>query len=255
MSVQNITCAMTSDCKLSIRWTVYAEVHALSVCVAYNSDFTDTCRHFVIPNVSSITLDVGTGKWYVRIGAWLGEPTHGTIEWSAIYGPCPVASPRPILPEIPFNAKELPILHKQSILAGVRIHTGLPVPNFILISMSESNSGPSTPSTKYRYAQRKEYIDWEGLLYPNLYSVRVYLIGPELPKDRILQLNQGRTFHGLQCARPLQHGEAGSKTASRYESVLIRDNEAKDNVRFTSYDEYMRYKIAKAKYADKKFTP
>jgi hypothetical protein len=204
--------------------------------------------------VSSITLDVGTGDWYVRIGAWQGEPTHGIIEWSTISGPCRIVSPRPILADIPFNAKELPILHKQSILAGVRIHTGLPVPILILISMSESNEFPAS-LTKYRYAQRKEYIDWEGLLYPKLYSLRVCLIGLELPKDRILQLNQGRAFNGLQCARPLQHGEAGLKTASRYESVLIRDNEGKDNVRFTSYDEYMRYKIAKAKYADKKNTP
>jgi len=245
---------MTPDRKLEIHWGVYAEVHALSVCVAHNSEFTDTCRHFVIPNVSSIALDIGTGNWYVRIGAWQGEPTHGTIEWSTIYGPCCIVSPRPILADIPFNPKELPILHKQSILAGIRIHTGLPVPNFLLISMSESNEFPAS-LTKYRYAQRKEYIDWEGLLYPKLYSVKICLIGLNLPTDRILQLTTGRLFHGLQCSRPLQHSEASSKTASRYESVLIRDNEGKDNIRFSSYDEYMRYKIAKAKYADKKFTP
>lgn len=254
MSIQNIRCTMTPDRKLDIRWNVYADAHALSICVAYNSEFTDTCRHFVIPNVSSVSLDVGTGDWYVRIGTWQGEPTHGTIEWSTIYGPCRIVSPCPIVTDIPFNPKELPILHKQSILNGVRIHTGFQVPHYVLMAVSESNEFPAS-TTKYRYVLRKEYVDWEGLLYPTLYSLRIHTIGIDFPIGRIVQLNQGRAFHGLQCSRPLQHSEASSKTASRYESALIRDNDGKDNIRFSSYDEYMRYKIAKAKYADKKFTP
>ena len=254
MSIQSIQCVVSPENTLAIRWTVYADVHALSICVAYDSEFTENVRHFVVPKVSSISLDVGHGAWYIRIGAWSGEPTHGSIDWSTIYGPVNIDSPRPILAEIPFNPKELQILHKQSILQGVRIHLGLQVPNYILIAMSEAADFPAS-ATKYRYTFRKDYIDWEGLLYPNTYVLRMYRLGTELPTDAIVQLDQGRTLSGIQCSRPLRHGDASSKTTSRGDSVLIRDNEGKETVRFDSYYEYMRYKGAKAKYADKKYEP
>jgi len=254
MAVQSIRCMSTGDNKLTISWAVYADVQALSINLANNSEFTENMRHFVIPNVTSVSLDIGAGTWYIRIGAWIGEPTHGTIEWSTIHGPVQFNSIRPLLADIPFNSKDLPILHKQSILNGVRIHLGFEIPNYILIAMSEATELPMS-ATKYRYALSKEYIDWEGLLHPTLYSIRVYRVGLELPSNIIIQLDQGRTFHGLQCSRPLQHSESSSKTASRYESALIRDNDGKTNLRFSSYDDYMRYKIAKAKYADKKYEP
>ena len=233
MSIQSIQCVVSPENTLAIRWTVYADVHALSICVAYDSEFTENVRHFVVPKVSSISLDVGHGAWYIRIGAWSGEPTHGSIEWSTIYGPVNIDSPR--LAEIPFNPKELPILHTQSILQGVRIHLGLQVPNYILIAMSEAADFPAS-ATQYRYTVRKDYVDWEGLLYPNTYALRMYRLGTELPTDAVVQLDQGRTLSGIQCSRPLRHGDG------------------KEFVRFASYYEYMRYKDAKAKYADRKYS-
>jgi hypothetical protein len=62
--------AAINDGKLELRWTTTCEVQALSVQVAMDADFTTHLRNFVIPSTASfITLDLGGGAWFVRIGS------------------------------------------------------------------------------------------------------------------------------------------------------------------------------------------
>jgi hypothetical protein len=251
MSIQNIRCTVTHEQTLCIEYKLFTEVSTLSVCLAKDSEFTDTVRHFVYPNKQSVTIDIGCGTWYIRIGSWEGTDTKGTIEWSSIYGPITIDSPKPALPDIPFVSADLPILHKQNVLGGIRLHTGLEQPQYIVMSLSEDAKFPAS-LTKFRYAKIRDVIEWIGFIYPNIYNLKLQSLGSTLPTDSIHTMNCGYTFHRLQCVRPLRPGDSGLQTASRSESVLLRDNEGKSNVHFSSYNDYIRYKAGKAKFAERK---
>jgi hypothetical protein len=244
MSIQGVECSVISE-KLAIRWMVLAPAHAISICIARNSEFTDTLRHFVIPVVPSILLDTGGGTWYIRLGLWTGTATNGTIEWTAAYGPIVVSSVKPVVPTVPMM---LPIIHKQAIQFGMRFFTGLTSPYYVLFETSLQPSFPAS-ATKYSYVMddRRGHVDCIGLRHDEAFSVRINILSPDsdrLPTDSVQQVCDGKALHGVRCARPLRH--VGAMTI-KSDNVILHDAKTRPHMRFSSHRDYLRFTAAKAK--------
>jgi hypothetical protein len=245
MSIQNATCFGQGE-KLAIRWAVvgFDKVKAISICIARNTEFTDTMRHFVVPVISSVSLDTGPGLWFIRLGTWTGTASYGTIEWTATYGPILISSEKPVVPTMPMT---LPIIHKQAILHGMRFFTGITLPYYVLFETSSQLNFPAS-ATKYSYAldPSKGQADCLGMRYETTYSVRISTWSDmsRLPTDSVQQVCEGKIVHGVRCARPLRQVDM---TAVKSDNTILRDAKEKPHVRFHSHGDYLRFMAAKAK--------
>jgi len=249
MSIQNVTCFVQGE-KLAMRWAIvgYDTVKAISICIARNTEFTDTMRHFVIPVVGSIVLDTGPGPWFVRLGIWSGSSSTGTIEWTATYGPVSLASIKPVVPNVPMT---LPIIHKQAIQNGLRFFTGITKPYYVLFETSLQPSFPAS-ATKYSYALDPSHghVDCLGMRHEDTYSLRISTLSPDMsqiPTDSIQQVCEGRKLHGVRCARALRHADTTAKTVVKSDNAILHDAKQKPHMRFNSHGDYLRFMAAKAK--------
>ena len=251
MSVLNIRCSPSHV--LTVMWETMVEAHAISVCVARDSNFTDTLRHFVVPVVNSVSLDVGQGTWYIRVGAWVGDTMNGVIEWSDIYGPFTAMTTKRI---VPMGTNVLPIIHKQAIQHGIRIHTGVMAPYYALFEVSDNPNFPAS-STRFRYMfdPSRGYVDGMGLLYPNTYSIRFSTFGPVntvFPKDSVQVVGAGRVLHRVQCARHIRPTDSTAKSIGSSDKALLIEAKERGPPRFTSHSDYLRFQAAKAKASEEK---
>jgi hypothetical protein len=244
MSVQGVECSAMGE-RLALRWELFAKPNAVSVCIAHNSEFTDTMRHFVLPAVTSVQFDTGPGSWYVRIGAWNGTAQSGAIEWSGIYGPVSIVSHKPVVPTVPMK---LPILHQQAIQNGMRFFTSVSTPYYVLFESSTTNTFTAS-STKYTYVldNGRGQVDCGGLDPNVVYSLRISTLYPDMsrfPTDSIQQINVGRALHGIRCARPLRYPDT---TAIKSGNAILNDSKHKPHMRFASHSDYLKFQAAKAR--------
>ena len=246
MSIQGVEgCCI--DGKLALRWVTFAQANAISICIARNSEFTDTLRHFVVPVISSVALDTGPGLWYVRLGTWSGSATSGILDWSSMYGPIPVVSSKPVVSTVPTS---LPILHKQAIQHGMRIYTGVTTPYYVLFERSTDPTFPSS-ATKHSYVldNGRGHVDCAGMDFLNTYSLRISTMAPDrvhFPTDSVQQMSEGRALHGLRCARPLRHVDTGMTAVVKSGNAILHDSKERPNMRFASHRDYLRFQAAKA---------
>ena len=246
MSIQGVEgCCI--DGKLALRWVTFAQANAISICIARNSEFTDTLRHFVVPVISSVALDTGPGLWYVRLGTWSGSVTSGILDWSSMYGPIPVVSSKPVVSTVPTS---LPILHKQAIQHGMRIYTGVTTPYYVLFERSTDPTFPSS-ATKHSYVldNGRGHVDCAGMDFLNTYSLRISTMAPDrvhFPSDSVQQMSEGRALHGLRCARPLRHVDTGMTAVVKSGNAILHDSKERPNMRFASHRDYLRFQAAKA---------
>jgi len=246
MSIQGVEgCCI--DGKLALRWVTFAQANAISICIARNSEFTDTLRHFVVPVISSVTLDIGPGLWYVRLGTWSGSAISGILDWSNAYGPIPVVTSKPVVPTVPAS---LPILHKQAIQHGMRIFTGLVSSYYVLFERSTDPTFPAS-ATKYSYAldNGRGNVDCLGMDFLYTYSLRISTMTPDrvkFPTDSVQQMSEGRVLHGLRCARPLRHADTGMTATLKSGNAILHDSKERPHMRFTSHRDYLRFQAAKA---------
>lgn len=246
MSIQGIQCAVIGE-KLDIRWVTFAQAHAISICVANNSEFTENLRHFVLPDVTSVQLDVGPGSWYVRLGTWSGTVNSGSIDWSNACGPITIVSSKPVVPTVPFT---LPVIHKQAIQHGVRIFTGVLTPYYVLFETTETHMfSASTTAYKYVLDNGRGSVDCIGLDYNHSYIIRISTFGPDVtkfPTNSIQQINTGRILYGMRSARPMRHADTGMTTIVKSGNAILHDAKERLNMRFSSHRDYLRFQAAKA---------
>lgn len=226
-----------------------SSIHCLSIQVSPSPEFIGLVRTFVIPPSKGASIDIGNGKWFFRIGAWYGTPETGIIEWSGIYGPAHITNPKMVVPVKP---PVLQALHTQAIVKGLRIHTGITTPYYVVIDYSKNNEGLNAGVVKsqYTYDTGRGYFDITGLDSLHKYNARFHTFDKEyglLPKDSIKQLCAYSIISQKRPARNLPQKDSSISTTRRSEDTLLKDMARKTSLHFSSHLDYIKYIAAKAK--------
>jgi len=249
MSVSDIVSTVDGP-RINMTWSSpVIGTRALSVQISKSIEFIGIVRTFVIPPGGGISIDAGNGLWFFRVGAWHGTPQTGVITWSGIHGPVNVATPKLT---IGIKPSLVTILHTQAITHGIRIHTGINTPYYVISDISKNNEGmgASVCTTQYTYDVGRGYFDVTGLDYMNKYNIKIatFQEAPaELPTDSIKQLGAVQVTMQKRPARQLRAMESGVSTTARAEDTLLRDLARQPKLSFASHADYLKYVAAKAK--------
>jgi hypothetical protein len=254
MSIQNVQGWVAPEGKLGLQWEIVREVVAISVQIAKDVEFMDTPRTFVLPPVKGIALDTGKGDWYYRVGAWVGDKTRGVIEWSGMYGPLRIETAKPVVSSEPAKLK---IQHVQPALDSLIFHTGLYEPYYVVVDYTDSHLGlrASTAKTVYLQDQSRGQFHVLNLSAASVYSFRVTtFIGERatLPVGGVKQLGDGLLIGGKRPARASRPGTNTDMAVYAADKAILRGASEKENMRFSSYAEYMQFIAAKARTTERR---
>lgn len=251
----------TDGSRLLFSWEIPTELedhHAISLQIAFNAEFTTGLRSFVLPRaLKSIALDVGSGKWFARVGFWKGTATDGQIQWLSTPSlPTEVKCAKPPIP----NPKNfLSILHVRMIIEGIRFHFGDNVRRFIVYEVSDTSAfAASSSRTFYKDVGLLGHMDVKGLTALTVTHVRLATLTtmastdvPALPTDSVVMLGG---WSAALNKRPLKRANDidGVSTVERVamEAVLAHADKAVakgDKPRFASHGDYVRYQAALAR--------
>lgn len=238
--------------KLHVSWLAPAfDTRAIFVAIAEDAEFTVNRRIFILPVVGEAKLTVGSGGWYVRIGAAQGTPERGIVEWSGIQGPVFIntTDATPTLPTV-----SIPLLHSKAVTDAYRFHTGKSDPHVVVFEMGlVADVGSRFPvgSTKWKWVAEKGYSGWTdcgGMNYPETYAIRMSTFeGPGFPTDRGTVLGPGRVFPRVVCARTPFHRSLEDKQNMRGDGILLQQRKVTPTMKFSSHGEYLRFQAAMAR--------
>ena len=250
MSVQS-PLAQSVGGKLDIAWQVMGSPAALCVQLATDNEFIHDLRTFVLPVVTSVTLDCGSGEWYYRLGAWVGDHTSGAVEWTGVYGPALVVTSSP---RVPIVASPVGIVHTQAIQHGLRLHTGNLVPMYFVVESSLDGRFPaSATTTQYVLDWGRGYTDCLDLRFGQQYSVRFGVFQTaKLSLPEIRQVGAWQVVHNKSAARPVRPINSTAVSTGRADAALLREASQTPFVRFTSHSDYLRFKAAEARSKEEK---
>lgn len=250
MSVQS-PLAQCIDGVLTFSWDVMGSPAALSIQIATDIEFAHDTRTFIIPVVTSATLDCGAGHWFFRMGAWVGDPTSGTVAWTGVYGPVVVTTSRPRTSLLDSPVR---IVHTQAIQHGLRLHTGNLVPMYFVVESSVDPRFPaSNTATQYILDWGRGYTDCLGLQFGQPYSVRFGVFQTaKLSLPEIRQLCTWQAVHNKNAARPIRPINSSALGTSRADAAILREASQTPFVRFTSHSDYLRFKAAEARSKEEK---
>lgn len=256
MRIQLLYAAPTVDSRIEFEWDCGEPAIAYSVQAARDPEFEDTLRGFVLPaTVQGCTLDLGPGPWFVRVGVWLGTAQKGVIDWSGIYGPIDVASPRPVVGSGP---APLAIHHVQASLNSVVFHTGIYAAVYVITDYVEGTAGgvpASRAKSVYLQDWGKGAVEVTGLLSGKQYTFRHTTFLEErgaLPTNTIKQLGDGVFVRGRKSILVGAPKTAGEGAVMAAERVLLRDAAEKSSLRFSCYADYMQFLTAKKRHAERR---
>ena len=253
MSVLDVE-ASADGPRMNITWSSPVVAIAISVQVAKSTDMLDTMRHFVLPVVNGITLDLGAGPWFFRVGVWSGSPQAGSIAWSGIYGPLTLPTPKMSVGARP---SAISVLHTQAITRGVRIHTGIHTPYYAIIDVSKGTDGmgAGTTKTQYAYDTGRGFFDIVGLDPAHTYNFKIFSFQEspsELPTDSIKQLGSGVVSSQKRPARYMPARDSSVSTSNKAEDTMLKDLARQSRLTFSSHAEYVKYISAKARTSEEK---
>jgi hypothetical protein len=242
--VQGITGTPTRDGKLALSWIVQTEHHAVSVQVAFDPEFTRSARHLVLPKgVTSCALDLGTGVWFYRVGAWLGpEPNRGVIDWSGIYGPVLLRSPKGALG---LGPETLKVEQIQSLESGMRFHTGR-MEEYMVVVRYVNLDDKEEPRWVFVRDVGLGYLDILGISEKWRYTFTLFDC-KGFPSEGILSLGEGLTIAGRRALPSGPSLSVGDYSEHKADTAILRDLMEKQSVRFSSQADYLKYVAAKAK--------
>ena len=258
MSVQNVSAGATQEGHLELSWKLMGPPPvAVSVQIAKDSEFLDTPRTFVVNPCEAITLDTGAGRWYYRVGAWVGTEKRGVIEWSGIYGPAAVVSQKGIVPTAP---PSIHIHHTQPALESVVFHTGVYEPYYLVIDTTfQASLSASTAKTTYLSDWGKASVAVDNLSADQTYSFRLaaFLGGSRsrgtLPAaGEIKQLEEGLILRNKRAAANVRATTFTDSAVYAADRVLLKEAREKQSLRFSSYADYMQYLAARARTTERR---
>jgi hypothetical protein len=237
----------------SIPETVTEHV-AISVQLATNEDFTTSVRTFVIPaNLKAVGLDVGNGKWFVRVGFWRGTVAAGQVVWSKR---TPVADEiKCAKAPVPVPKTFLPVIHTTPQIEKIRFHFSNPLKRYIIYETCPYSSfAANSTLNRYKLHSGSEF-DVGGLTA--LVSINIRLCTLATLDQTVLPTESVEMLGGWSAAlnkRPLKKpGDLdGMGTVERLAmEAVVKDVDATvakgGKPRFPSHADYMRYQAAMAR--------
>lgn len=252
MKIQQVTGRLIDE-KLSLNWMIACDSKAIAINIATDSEFTEANRLFILPPVTACSLDTGTGSWFIRIGAFIGDNKNGTIEWSGVVGPVVVISKKSV---VPVSNSNLKVFDSQPVQKGIRINTRERMPYYAIIEYSKEGAFLSSgTSTQYTYDWGRGYIECTGLSYEYTYHIRVsgFSESPEkLVTDTVRQCSVVSVLSAKKSAKPLVFTSTMDRAINTANELLVREVRERKNHRFTSYFDYNRYIAASTRFKESK---
>lgn len=249
MSIQGVDGKATADGRFAISWEVIANPQAFSIQVATDSEFTVNVRTFILPAaVKQCILDVGGGRWFYRCGAWIGTQTEGMIDWSGIYGPILISSPKSICGIAPF-----PIIFSDSVpaLSSIIFYTGNYEEYYMIVHISEKEDMKASGiHSFYFFDSCKGKITVPNLSPEKTYFFHFQMLATQkdkLFKDRIQLLTEAYAVKEKRTAmvvKPTNGTESATYAADR---AMLNDAVGRTRQQFFSYAQYLQYRAAKAR--------
>lgn len=247
MAAQNVLGHLEGS-SIHINWDLIQEPTAILVQFAFDVEFTNTLRSFLMPSSSGGTFDLGNGNWFFRVGTLFGDDNHGKVIWTGIYGPAPINHPKLTLS---LRMPSVSLLHSQVLVDGIRLHTGSSKQNMFIVEYSEDTTFKASKTTSiYNSDLGKGYVDCMGLSHHKTYSVRFATFpipNSKLPRESIVQLERFISIHGKIPAMKAKLPDSEMHSASRGDDVILKEVRSKPNFKFPSHAEYIRYQIAVAR--------
>ena len=244
MKVQNVVLSQ-ADQKLHISWDLLYDTKVITINIANDSEFTQNSRYLCMPQARSATIDSGKGIWYVRIGFCIpSKVNEGLIEWSGIVGPIQIITKQTIIPSI--KAK-ITVHYNQSVLNGIRLHTGKYENYYAVVEYSTGNFEASSTKTLIAFDSSRGYVDVLGLRNYNIYNVRIACFEGDLPKDSVKQVCDWTVVRGKKPMILQKAHDNNEFTTNKADEAILRDTNGRQNLRFSSGTDYANYLAAKAR--------
>ena len=249
MSIQGLFGKPTADGRFAISWEVIANIRATSIQVALDSEFTNNVRTFVLPAfVKNCNLDVGNGNWFYRIGGWIGTWTEGIIDWSGIYGPIKIVSPKPVCAIVPFPTE---ITYVKPALNSIIFYTDRCDPYYMIVNISEKeNFKASQVKTHYYSDLDMGHITISDLSPEKTYSFQFQMLAKQrdtLPTDSIQLLTEEYTVLNKRTGMYVKPKSATEHTTYAADKAMINDSMKRTRLQFFSYAQYLQFQAAKAR--------
>ncbi len=249
MSIQNLMAATTPDGRLSLNWEAYGAPIACSIQVALDSEFTEEARTFIVPkSVRSCALDIGSGQWYYRVGAWIGTELEGTIEWSGIYKPITIVSAKSRVPVSPFP---IAIPSVTPALNAIVFHTGLYEPYYMILHMTRDGVfKASSMKTHYMKDYGKAQIQMSKLDPQYTYSFQLQMLTGDkaaLPTNTIRVLTDVYSIRNKKTGMPVKATNGTDSAVYAADRAILQDAVGRRKQNFSSYAQYLQFQAAKAR--------
>lgn len=241
MEIQSFSVEVIEKSKFQLSWITMFKVQAIQVAIAQDSEFLTNCYNFLLPeSAPGCILDVGTGSWFIRVGAWVGDEKYGHVKWSGILGPYSCASTKISTPK----TSNYTIKKTQQIESGVRLYTLNPDPNWMYVEISNDLKF-SASNTRCRYLSDwgKGYIDVEGLHEKEVYTLR-YVPFSNYPTNKMVELPQGKTIQNIKPLSPQRfadHITTGAQAQRKSDLRILQEARDNPNLRFLSGGDYARH--------------
>lgn len=246
MSVQSIDGYSTPDGMLELHWYLVGSCIAYSVQVGLDSECTQERADYVCPNTDTqCILDVGSGSWYVRIGAWIGTETDGIVEWSGVYGPFTVKSKKAPQPLAPFP---IDLLAVKPALNSIKFHTGLNKSYYMIIHYTKAYSFRSSHlKTIYTKDWGIGCVQITNLDPHSVYSFQLQMFSTaidKLPKHTSQLLTESYNVIEKQAAKPIGSYSTANHTMNVADKAIVNDAIGRRTMKFASHSDYLKYKAA-----------
>lgn len=252
--------------KLMMNWEIVdivdgKTVRALHVQVAKAADFTGpSFRAFLLPAATtSVVIDAGSGDWYFRVGAVVGDEVAGSVDWSGSYGPRRLGGEKAIVPIAPARLK---VKRWGQTLEGIWVETGVREPYYTFVDLS---TGPGFQSglikTLYFLDRGTGRFEIDGLQPDTKYWIRIRtaagqwgLIGAAGRVESLCEaveladVQRGRAATAIVGSQVRGSVDAvtrqttgSDRTFAEANRVLLREARENPVQRFSSHSDYLRF--------------
>jgi hypothetical protein len=250
MSIQGLYGTSSPDSRLKLEWELVGIPIAISVQISLNSEFTVNSRIFVLPkHVRSCILDTGSGKWFYRVGAWIGGADDGVIEWSGIYGPTEIqsrlANPAPLLPFPTSLTGTNPVYN------GIVFHTGLYETYYLIIHATQKDQfNSSGMKTYYKQDWGSGSVQLSGLDPTATHSFQLQMLVPnkkDLPTNSVVILSDVYEVRNKKTAMIVKPKTNTDHATYAADKAILQDSIGRRKQNFGSYAQYLQFQAAKAR--------
>lgn len=249
MSIQNLYGSQGSGGRLKLEWEVLGSPIAISIQIAFDTQFTNETRTFVLPKgTTNCELDVGRGNWYYRVGAWIGTDKDGVVEWSGIYGPVGIQSNKtpPAIELFPGDLTDVRPAYNAIVL-----HTGMYEPYYMIITITQKdNFTAAATKTYYKWDWGAASVQVSGLESNATHSFQLQMMTGDkskLPLNTVKMLTdvyEVRNKRTAMVVKPATNTDHATYTADK---AILQDSVGRRKQNFGSYAQYLQFQAAKAR--------